>query len=376
MASFLQRHVRELLPGRTVAIAPLPATGWPPEGWPNLPVLDLNLVAGKKLRWQVIHGASKKLGLKLDREMVKRFLKKHKVKVVMGEYLDFSAQWLDIAQELGIPFFAHAHGHDVSRRLLQPAWIKEYLRYNDSGGVITINHASQTELIRLGLNPSSVRVAHYGVHVPANPPARPQRAEIRCVAVGRMVPQKAPILMLDSFRRAAGECPNLRLDYAGDGPLLPAIQEFLLAFGLGSRVVLHGQRSNAEVLEMMRQADLFIQHSMTDPNNGDQEGLPVAILEAMAQGLPVVSTRHAGIPEEVIDGSTGYLVDPGDSQGMAERVVALARDAELRRRMGLAGWQRARDCFSWERESSDLLHILGLKAVNSSNEDCRHQRRA
>src|SRR5690606_2027114 len=96
------------------------------------------------------------------------------------------------------------------------------------------------------------------------------------------------------------------------------------------------------------------------PGTGDEEGLPVAILEAMASGLPVVSTRHAGIPEAVIEGTTGYLVDEGDTAGMAAHVVRLARDAELRRRMGHAGWQRALQSFSWPRERARLLELLGL----------------
>jgi glycosyltransferase involved in cell wall biosynthesis len=112
----------------------------------------------------------------------------------------------------------------------------------------------------------------------------------------------------------------------------------------------------------MASADLFIQHSMTDPHTGDQEGLPLAILEAMAEALPVVSTFHAGIPEAVQDGVTGFLVEPGDSTGMADRILCLADDSERRRAFGLAGHTRARNLFSWSRERTQLLHVLGLQA--------------
>ncbi len=80
----------------------------------------------------------------------------------------------------------------------------------------------------------------------------------------------------------------------------------------------------------------------------------------MACGLPVVSTRHAGIPEAVTDGGNGFLVDEGDSAAMGARLVELASDPGLRLRMGEAGWQQARRRFSWERERSELLRILGL----------------
>jgi glycosyltransferase involved in cell wall biosynthesis len=110
----------------------------------------------------------------------------------------------------------------------------------------------------------------------------------------------------------------------------------------------------------MRDADMFLQHSITDPATGDEEGLPVAVLEAMANALPVVATRHAGIPEAVLEGATGYLVDEGDTASMADRIVALARDADRRRNMGRAGWQRAGENFSREKERAALLNILGL----------------
>jgi glycosyltransferase involved in cell wall biosynthesis len=69
----------------------------------------------------------------------------------------------------------------------------------------------------------------------------------------------------------------------------------------------------------------------------------------MAQSLPVISTRHAGIPEAVLDGSTGYLVNEGDSAAMAERLITLVRNYDLRRQMGIAGWQRARERFTWRQ---------------------------
>src|SRR5262249_32118444 len=152
----------------------------------------------------------------------------------------------------------------------------------------------------------------------------------------------------------ARDCARLRLDYVGAGPLLPAVQQFIHAFNLEDRVILHGNQSNRSVLALMAKADVFLQHSM-------QEGLGVAILEAMSRALPVVATRAGGILETVMDGVTGFLVEPGDSAGMAERIVALARDRDLRARMGLAGWRRAKECFTWERERAELLKIMGLE---------------
>ena len=355
VATFIRRHACDLLPGGTavVARASFPEavqTDWKVEG----PVLDLARIIGGRLRWQLAHAVGKQFGLRLDRVVVKRFLRAHRVQVVLGEYLDFSIEWFDIARELGLPFFVHCHGDDVTVRLREQNWRSRYLRYNAAAGIIANSRACRDELLAAGLQPAKVRVVHYGVDVPPAPPARPQRPQIRCIAVGRVVPEKAPILSLDAFRRALEVCPSMRLDLVGAGPLLPAVEEFIRAFHLEHAVTLHGGQPNAVVQRLLEGSDLFIQHSL-------REGLGVSILEAMTQALPVVATRTGGIPETVLDCFTGYLVDPGDSAGMAKRIVTLARNPDLRHQMGLAGWQRAKECFTWERERAELLRILGLE---------------
>ena len=360
--TFIQRHMRDLLPGGTVVVSRTLSAS-PPDEALDCPLLDLNHVLGGGLKRELIRATTSKLGFRPADEIVaKRFLRSHGVEVVLGEYLDLSLPWLGIAQELGARFFGHAHGIDVSMRLRESRWRREYLRHNGTAGVITMSHASRARLVDLGLAPEMIHVIPYGVQVPVEPVRREERNTVRCLAVGRMVPKKGPILTLDSFRRAAHEYPELRLDYVGGGPLLPAARQFVRALELEQRVTLHGSQPNDVVLQLMKRADLFVQHSIRDPDTGDEEGLPVSILEAMAHALPVVSTRHSGIPEEVVEHSTGYLVDEGDTRSMAERIAFLARNPDLRRQMGEAGWRRARKLFSWERERAELLRIFGLRS--------------
>ncbi|HET7694542.1 MAG TPA: glycosyltransferase [Vicinamibacterales bacterium] len=108
---------------------------------------------------------------------------------------------------------------------------------------------------------------------------------------------------------------------------------------------------------LLGDADLFLQHSVT-ALDGDEEGLPVSILEAMAEGVPVVSTHHAGIPEAVQDGETGFLVPPGDCQAMADRTVRLLFDEDLRRTMGVAAQKRVEASFSIAGELRELRLVL------------------
>jgi glycosyltransferase involved in cell wall biosynthesis len=366
--TFIRRHMQDLLPGGTAVVAGTVdgsyAGHWSVDG----PVLDLHSLEYINLKRQVLRAIGQKLRRRrVDHaaNAVKRFLLAHNVQVLIGEYLDLSLPWLKVAQELGIRFYGHAHGYDISERLRDPKWSSQYLRYNEADGVITMSQVSKTRLVDMGLNAANVHVIPYGVDVPVDPVRRVEQKLVRCLAVGRMVAKKAPILTLDAFRRAVEVCPNLHMDYVGTGELFSAAQQFISAFNLKDKVTLHGGQPHEVVHNFMRRADIFLQHSMVDSETGDEEGLPVGILEAMAQSLPIVSTRHAGIPEAVLDGSTGYLVEEGDSIGMAERLVSLALKPDLRRQMGQAGWCRAKEHFAWEKERRELLKLLGLQSQAS-----------
>jgi colanic acid/amylovoran biosynthesis glycosyltransferase len=162
--------------------------------------------------------------------------------------------------------------------------------------------------------------------------------------------------MLEAFRRAAAHDSELQLDYVGGGPLLWVARQFIEAAGLQSQVHLHGTAPEALKQRLLQECGVFIQHNITDPENGDEEGLPAAIQEAMAYGLAVVSTYHAGIPEAVIDGVTGVLTEEGDVEGMANAISAVCAGGA--RELGLAGHRRALLHDTWSLEQARLRHWL------------------
>jgi colanic acid/amylovoran biosynthesis glycosyltransferase len=352
--TFVRRHMEDILPGNTVVVTSYVSEPYGGHWSVNCPILQVSdfceLGGGLK---DVIRASAAKFA-------VQRFLKKHQVQAILGEFLHYSHNFFKIALELDIPFFAHAHGKDISELLRDPQWQSKYKDYKQAEGVITVSQVSRARLLNLGLEPEKVHVIPCGVDVPNEPLKRSENEIVRCLAVGRMVPKKAPILLLEAFRRAVQECPNLRLDYIGTGDMLPAVRQFIQGLDLADKVTLHGSQTNEVVQQYMKKADIFIQHSMIDPDSGDEEGLPVSILESMAYTLTVVSTQHAGIPEAVLDGKTGYLVSEGDCLNMAKKIVLLAQNADLRSKMGFAGWQRAKEFFTWEREKNSLLQVMQL----------------
>jgi glycosyltransferase involved in cell wall biosynthesis len=170
-----------------------------------------------------------------------------------------------------------------------------------------------------------------------------------------MVPQKAPILLLEAFRLAAARDPELTLDYVGGGPLVDAAAMFVRACELEHRVKIHGIVSEEEKYRLIRACGVFVQHSVTVPVTGHEEGLPAAIQEAMAHGMAVVSTRHSGIVEAVIEGETGLLVEEGDVKGMAE---AFLRVSPLAEALGQAGYRKAAANYGWQHEKARIEQHL------------------
>jgi glycosyltransferase involved in cell wall biosynthesis len=182
------------------------------------------------------------------------------------------------------------------------------------------------------------------------------------LAAGRFVDKKAPHLTLLAFEKVARQQPAARLVMIGDGALWEACRQLVGALRLDSRVQFLGNCRHEEVACWMRRARAFVQHSLT-PNDGDSEGTPVAILEAGASGLPVVSTRHAGIADVVVEGETGLLVEERDVEGMANHMLRLAQDADLAALLGANARRHIATHFSMEQSIGRLFQILGTAAL-------------
>lgn len=279
---------------------------------------------------------------------------------ILVEYLSPWLSYLPDIARMPVPVFGHAHGYDVSQLLRDRQWAHAYGEWNRAEGVIVPSSHIKTRLAELGIDEMKVHIIPYGVEVPAElPPAEttPTRP-FTFVAVGRMVAKKAPLATLKAFHSVWQSNPEVHLHMVGGGPLKEIADAYVREHNLGNCVTLWGPRSHGVVRGIMRGGDAFVQHSRVDPETGDEEGLPVAILEAMAEALPVVATRHAGIPESVIDGKTGYLVEEEDIKSMRDAMEALSRDRSIGRALGAHGWARAAERFSVERQRASLRQLL------------------
>ncbi|MGY1604679.1 glycosyltransferase family 4 protein [Geodermatophilus sp. SYSU D00815] len=165
---------------------------------------------------------------------------------------------------------------------------------------------------------------------PAPAADRPPGAPLRVLSVGRLVPEKGAPLLLDAVARLVAAGTPVHLTLVGGGPLHDLLAAEIRARGLDDAVELAGPRGQEELPDLYRASDAFCLPSFA-------EGLPVVLMEAMASGLPVVTTTIAGIPELVVHRGTGLLVAPGRADLIAAALSELAEDRALGRALGEAG---------------------------------------
>lgn len=221
----------------------------------------------------------------------------------------------------GLPYRVTAHAYD----LFQDPFL---LGANLAGAeaIYTVSRVNAAWLTvnaaRGGWDAKKVSVLHCGLDLDGFPFREPPpvRTPARLLCVGRLVPKKGHAVLLDAVARLASDGVALSLDLAGDGPLAGELTDRARSLGLASRVSFLGAVEPREVLGRMRESDVVVLASRVAAD-GDRDGLPVVLVEAMALGVPVVATRVAGIPELVAE-DAGRLVAPDDPDALAAAIRA------------------------------------------------------
>ena len=238
--------------------------------------------------------------------------------------------------------FADVAGHDLPAKLRSArfvACISQFCRAQLMS-LVGPEHASKLHVVRM-----TVERDRY----PSMIAARATRSgPTRFVFVGRLVPEKGPLLMLDALASLPAGSWQLRI--VGDGPLRDQLARRIAELGLREQVSLLGALGQDELPAQYAWADAFCLPSLA-------EGLPVVLMEAMSTGLPVVSTRIAGIPELVEDGTTGLLVAPGRQAELAS-ALELLLDPALRSRLAARAAEAVHENHDGPANAAKLLRLL------------------
>lgn len=257
-----------------------------------------------------------------------------------------------------IPLAVHFHGYDASLRAILEQYQEQYYEmFQQAAAVITVSHAMQRRIIALGAPPEKTHYNPYGVNSGRFAGANPEAAPPIFLTVGRFVEKKGPLLTLRAFAEVFGRFPDARLRMIGEGRLLLECKTLARSLNIEHAVSFLGAQPHQVVTAEMRRSRAFVQHSIEAPD-GDCEGTPVAILEAGCSGLPVVATRHAGIPDVVREGETGLLVDEHDYHGMARHMLTLARDPTHAAHLGRNAREHILQNYTQEQSINRLSQIL------------------
>lgn len=225
--------------------------------------------------------------------------------------------------------------------------------------VVTCTAASG-EYLRPMLGTSAARrlhVLYHGTDLRRFSPLGRSPEGGRIVSIGRLVPKKGFADLIEALRHLAHRRVDFACDIFGTGPLQALLETAVSEAGLADRVSLHGDRLQADLLDAYRRASVFALAPVMTPD-GDRDGIPNVLVEAMACGLPVVSTRLSGIPELIDDGVSGLLVEPRDPDALAAAIERLLTDASLSQALGLAARHKVEAFFDLSRNTLQLAEWL------------------
>ena len=303
------------------------------------------LAAAERLVYRAV-----RLGSPAAMTALARYLRAQDARLLHHHYLTDARFMLGVQRRMELPAVVSAYGYDVSwfPRLAGGLGAR-YLRpvFGHVTTVLAMSEDMREDLRALGCPDEKLRVHYYGSETRRfRCPARryDQDGELVVLCCGRLHPGKGQQVVLRALRRLARRGrERFRVVVVGDGPARRDLGRQVSEYGWDGRVVFTGHiphASPALVAEFAR-ADVFAHPSLTV--TGLKEGIPGTIVEAMAAGLPVVATRHAGIPAVITDGREGVLVPEGDEDALADALDALLGDPVLRERLGRAAARRAAD---------------------------------
>ena len=290
-----------------------------------------------------------------------RWVKGIRPDVVLGQFGFMALRILPVAKALQLPVVAHFHGYDLSSGL-NNRWYRWSLlpALQHFSAIVVVGSHQKRWMLDHGIPESKVHLIPCGVPTDEFLPKHYDSSEggiISFIAVSRLVEKKGFEYTLRAFSIVCSELPDVELDIYGDGPLREKVKQLARDLSVDNKVTFHGAVSAGIIRSSMKESDIFVQHSVAAAS-GDQEGFGVSVAEASASCLPIVCSDATGIVDQVVDGETGYLIPQKDVDAMAEKMLFLARDARLRRKMGRAGRQRMVDCFDAGKQVAKLEKVL------------------
>jgi len=259
---------------------------------------------------------------------VKKLMDEYKPDIIHCHFGYESIKFLDNIDELAVPIFVSFHGYDASELLKKKSYVNKLNFFFERKNIIPIyvSNYVKNNLLKVKVNMQNAELLYYGIDVDFfNPESRSKIHTddvFTFLQISTFTEKKGHIYTLQAFKKMLETVDDKRkykLILAGGYLLIDQIKQITVEMGLADYVEFPGHVKPIDGKKLLLEANAFVHHSIT-ASNGDAEGLPNAIIEAMAMELPVISTWHAGIPELIEDGVNGYLVKEKDVDTYVKRM--------------------------------------------------------
>lgn len=288
-------------------------------------------------------------------------LAKWKPDIAHVHFATDACAFLPLLRRLDVPFVVTLHGYDVGlsdAAHAQSALGRTFLRrrealWREATVFLCVSEHLRRVAMERGFPKDRLSVHYTGIPVRPYTPHEHARGPL-VLFVGRLVEKKGCQFLLEAMARVAWEIPNVRLAVIGDGPLRAELEA--CAGAKLRRCEFLGVQTQAEVRGWMERAAVLAVPSIR-AKNGDTEGLPTVVLEAMERGLPVVASNGTGAEEAVVAGETGFITAQSDAGGLAEALICLLRNGNEARRLGANGRRRVEERFDIVRQTELLEKI-------------------
>jgi colanic acid/amylovoran biosynthesis glycosyltransferase len=286
------------------------------------------------------------------------YLKSNKIDVVFTEYGTVGSMVTQACKIANVPLVIHFHGADAFHQKTINDYLPYYKKAFDyASGIIAVSLDMVEQLVKLGAPRHKISFISCGVDVVKFDSVHLTNQN-NFISVGRFVEKKSPLSVIKAFSLVANKLPNCKLFMVGNGPLFKQSQALIQALNLGNKITLTGIVNQQEIKKLLENSKCYIQHSVT-AKDGDKEGTPVSILEAAASGLPIVSTKHGGINQAVIDGVTGFLVNEYAIDEMANKMIKIALTPQQTLiDMGKAGRNHSIKNYSIDKQIQKLNAVI------------------
>jgi colanic acid/amylovoran/stewartan biosynthesis glycosyltransferase WcaL/AmsK/CpsK len=250
-------------------------------------------------------------------------------------------------------------GYDISSYIKKRGEHAYDTLFNKGNLFLCVSEQIKDTLMTLGCAERKIIVHRSGVHIGKSHLSRTRPktdGKVRLLTVARLVEKKGIQYGIRSIAKLLKNYPHIEYRIAGDGYLKNTLQLLIEELKLTNHVKLLGWQRQEQIRALLQEADILLAPSVTS-QNGDREGIPGAIVEALACGLPILSTRHSGIPEVVQDGESGFLVPERDTDALAEKLAYLIEHPERWPEMGRQGRKYVEEHYDIDRLNDRLVEI-------------------